>query len=316
MQVLLLLLCAGVQDDLQLKLARSFSQPDVVDPDLIAAGRSSSSFATRYVAAIVQIKDTLARGGPHERCHQALAALSGPPAAADHLKALAASFKDAMFCEECRNGKVVCGQCQGKKRTEVKCQVCEGKGRVGAPGAVDKSQVTQKCRNCDGKAVFRDVRCPSCSGTGLNDCPSCLGSPWHDRGCSVKECRSGRVPCPQCRGKGRVEATCPSCQGKGRVGAPGAVDPSQVTQRCNDCDGKGVLKDRPPCPTCDGSSVGMGFVKCAACREGRKASAAPLSSVFETDPCPECGGKTGACAKCFGLGVRIRPAAAPSKTLD
>lgn len=194
----------------------------------------------------------------------------------------------------------------------MKCHACEGKGRVGAPGAVDKTQVTMKCRNCDGKSVFKDVRCPACSGTGIKDCPACLGSPWHDRACSVKECRNGRVPCSQCRGKGRVEVKCPSCQGRGRVGAPGAIDPSQVTQRCNDCDAKGVMKDRQPCPSCEGTSIGLGLQNCSVCRGGgRKASVAEVPAVFETEPC-----KGGPCATCYGLGVKIRPAGNPAKLPD
>lgn len=289
-------------------------------------GNAPSTFAARYAAAVADLRETLDRGERHEACYQRMVRFSaegGPPGAADHLQALAASFKAAVYCRDCTNGKVVCAQCQGKKRAEVKCCACEGKGRVGAPGAVDKTAVTMKCRNCDGKAVFRDARCPSCSGTGLNECPTCLGSPWHDRGCMVKECRGGRVPCPQCRGKGKGEGICATCQGKGRVAAPGAIDPTQVTQRCNDCDGKGFLKDKPPCPNCEGSAVGIGYLKCAACKEGRKAAVAPASAVFDTESCAACGGKgwptegkAAACPKCQGLGLRLKPASSPSKTLD
>ncbi len=255
-------------------------------------------FPSRYQSLLEQIKQTLVRGSGHEACHQKILSMPCPPGASDQLRALAASFKAAVYCRDCKFGKVSCSQCGGKKRTEVKCHVCEGKGRVGAPGAVDKSQVTQKCRNCDGKAVFRDVRCPTCCGTGVNDCAQCLGSPWHDRACAAKECRNGRLACATCRGKGRIEPQCATCQGKGRVGAPGAIDPSQVTQRCNDCDAKGFLKEKQNCPDCNGSPVGMGFVKCTDC--GRKPPVADVSAVFDTEPCDPCG-------SCFGLGFRIRP---------
>jgi len=312
---------------LQWKLSKAFEQTGTVDASLIADAKASPSFGTRYVALAVQMKDALNSRGRHECTYQKIVGMSpagGPAGAAEHLRALATSFKAAVYCRDCKDGKVVCGQCQGKKRTEVKCLVCEGKGRVGAPGAVDKTAVTMKCRNCDGKAVFRDVRCPGCSGTGVNDCPSCLGSPWHDRACTVKECRGGRVPCPQCQGKGKVEVTCPTCQGRGRLNAPGGVNPGEVTQRCNDCDSRGILKDKAPCPSCDGSAIGIGWTKCEACRgDGPKAAVAAVESVFEREPCAACGGKGWplegkaiACVKCLGLGVRLKPAIAPERTLD
>jgi hypothetical protein len=67
----------------------------------------------------------------------------------------------------------------------------------------------------------------------------------------------------------------------------------------------------------------MGFLKCAVCREGRKEALAPLSAVFDPEPCVACAGKgwpvegkAVACTSCLGLGVRIKPAAQPSKMLD
>jgi DnaJ-class molecular chaperone len=308
MHIALALLVALTQDDLQSKLCRAF-ESEKFDPTLIADAKASPNFGTRYIAALVQIKASLATGRGHEGAYQKIVTLGGPAGAAEHLRALAASYKAAVYCRDCSNGKVVCGQCNGKKRTEVKCLVCEGKGRVGAPGAVDKAAVTMKCRNCDGKQVFRDVRCPGCAGTGAVDCPSCLGSPWHDRACTVKECRNGRVPCPQCKGKGKVEVTCPTCQGRGRVNAPGGVNPGEVTQRCNDCDSRGVLKDKAPCPACDNTAIGIGWTRCDVCRGDGHKDAIAASVVFETESCAPC-------AKCLGLGFRIKPASAPTKILD
>jgi len=308
-----------VDPRLQGKLSRAWEQTGSVDPALLADARSSPTFGARYFALLLQVRETLAQGRGHEGLYQKIQGLSGSAgsaAAAEHLRALATSLKAAVYCRDCKDGKVVCTECQGKKRTEVKCLVCEGKGRVGAPGAVDKTQVTMKCRNCDGKAIFRDVRCPGCSGTGVKDCASCLGSPWHDRACTVKECRNGRVPCPQCKGKGKLEVTCATCQGRGRLSAPGAVNPAEVTQRCNDCDAKGVLKEKAPCSSC-GGAVGIGWAPCEVCRRnGPRAAVATVAAVFETESCAACGGKGLACAKCLGLGFRVKPAAAPLKTLD
>ncbi|MBV8879934.1 MAG: hypothetical protein JO332_08230, partial [Planctomycetaceae bacterium] len=285
MTVILALLLALLQDDpqgspdqrLQWKLTRALEQAGSVDPSLIADASASPSFGTRYAALVLQIRESVGTGRRHECTYQKVLGASpagGPRGAADHFRALAASYKAAVYCGDCKDGKVVCGQCQGKKRTEVKCPACDGKGRVGAPGAVDKTAVTMKCRNCDGKQVFRDVRCPGCAGTGAVDCASCSGSPWHDRACTVKECRAGRVPCATCKGKGRVEVTCPTCQGRGRVNAPGAVNPGEVTQRCNDCDSKGILKDKAPCPSCAGSASGLGWAPCDVCRSGGPKSVA------------------------------------------
>jgi DnaJ-class molecular chaperone len=133
----------------------------------------------------------------------------------------------------------------------------------------------------------------------------------------VKECHAGRVPCATCKGKTKVEVTCPTCQGRGRVNAPGGVNPGEVTQRCNDCESRGILKEKAPCPSCENSAVGIGWAKCGVCRgDGAHAAVATVDKVFETEPCAACAGKGWPCAKCHGLGVRIRPAAAPQKTLD
>jgi DnaJ-class molecular chaperone len=106
-----------------------------------------------------------------------------------------------------------------------------------------------------------------------------------------------------------VEVTCPTCQGRGRVNAPGAVNPGEVTQRCNDCDSRGVLKDKAPCPACGDSAIGIGWTRCDVCRgDGHKEPMA-ASAVFETEPCAPC-------EKCLGLGFRIKPATAPTKVLD
>ena len=41
------------------------------------------------------------------------------------------------------------------------------------------------------------MKCPSCSATGLIDCPKCKG-----RGCSACK-NSGKQTCPNCKGKGQ-----------------------------------------------------------------------------------------------------------------
>ena len=182
MLLALILVCALAQDDLQgspdqklqVRLSRAWEHAGP-DPSLLADAKSSSALGTRYLALLLQVRETLQRGQGHDATYQKIVGLSGS-GAADHLRALAVSFKAAVYCKECKDGKVVCTQCQGKKRTEVKCLVCEGKGRVGAR-YVDKTAVTMKCRNCDGKAVFRDVRCPAAPGRASTTARAAWGRP-------------------------------------------------------------------------------------------------------------------------------------------
>ena len=139
----------------------------------------------------------------------------------------------------------------------------------------------------------------------------------------MKECRNGRVPCPQCKGKAKVEVPCPTCLGRGRVNAPGGVNPGEVTQRCNDCDSRGTLKDKAPCPSCDGSAIGIGWTRCEVCRADSHKAVATVALRVRDGALLACAGKgwpqegkAVACAKCLGLGGRVKPASAPQRTLD
>lgn len=318
---------AGTADQVtHFKVAHAFREPERADGALEARAKNSSLFGARYAALLLEIRRSLETGTRHEATFMALAQASssgGPKGAAEHLRALALSFKKAVYCKECRDGKVTCPQCQGKRKVDIACKVCGGKGRVRAPGAAPGADVTHKCRNCEGRRILKGVGCPTCSQQGVADCGACLGKPWRDKRCAAKGCQNGRVTCPTCQGKGKVPATCGDCEGKGRVQAPGAVN-AVITQRCNPCDGKGVLKEPDPCPACSKSAIGIGLAPCA-CRggENRVKAGASLADVFSTDPCAACSGKgwpdpkkAEACPRCLGLGVRVAPAADPSKRLE
>src|SRR5689334_1805437 len=122
---MIFLLCLFLQEhDLQGRLVRAWNQTGPADPALLESAATSSDFGTRYVGALLQVRETLARGDRHERCYQQLSALGGSQGTADHVRALAAGFKAAVYCRECKFGKVSCAQCGGKKRTEVKCHAC------------------------------------------------------------------------------------------------------------------------------------------------------------------------------------------------
>ena len=110
---MIFLLCLFLQEpDLQTRLARAWNQTGPADPAVLEAASSSADVGVRYVAALLQMRETLARGSGHERCHQRLSSLGGPSGAA-----LAASFKAAVYCRDCKFGKVSCAQCAGKNAT-------------------------------------------------------------------------------------------------------------------------------------------------------------------------------------------------------
>ncbi len=203
---------------------------------------------------------------------------------------LAASLKKAVFCGDCRDGKVKCADCDGRGRRDLPCARCKGVGRHKPDGGVvGDVDVTVKCRNCDGLKVFKNAGCPGCGRSGLAACGSCLGSPWRDRHCAAKECRLGKVPCPDCKGRGKIQPACGACSGEGRVQALGAVGNASVSVKCRGCEGKGRASAEQPCPTCAGKPEGLGRVRC----EGK-------GFTLKVESCAPC-------ADCSRTGLRILP---------
>jgi DnaJ-class molecular chaperone len=219
------------------------------------------------------IRKAVDRGGGYESAYKSLVSLGAA--------GLAASFKAAVYCGACANGKVKCPDCEGRGRRDLPCARCGGAGRH-APegGVVGDVEVSVKCRNCDGLKVFRNAGCPTCARSGQAACGACLGSPWRDRHCALKECRQGKVPCPECRGKGKVQPVCAVCSGERRTQAPGAANGASVSVKCRGCDGKGVASAEQPCTTCAGNPEGLGKVRCAGRGFRPKVEACP--------PCADC----------------------------
>jgi DnaJ-class molecular chaperone len=312
--VLVPLLQAG-PDALTRKIVQAFGSPDSVDPADDAKAKGSPEFGPRYAALVLEIHRCVARGAGFESTYRSLVGFTtqnGPRGAADHVRTLAASFKKAVYCKECKDGKIVCEECKGKGKLNQKCSACGGEGRTRPPGAVGKTDITVKCRNCDGNGFFKDAGCPGCAKTGQKNCPACLGRPWHDRKCSVAECRDGRIRCAECGGKCKVHPKCGECDGKGRIRPAGAVGGTDLLVKCRACDGKGVVDQELKCPACGAN----GFVPCKACSADEKSRfKVPLSEIFSTSPC-SCSGKGTPCSSCVGLGLRVAPAIDPSKTLD
>lgn len=192
-----------------------------------------------------------------------------------------------------------------------------------APGAANGALVSQRCPTCEGKKVFKQVGCATCSRSGTIGCSSCGANPWRENSCTNPNCRGGWVRCQTCRGGGRVDAPCPDCNGTGRVMASGAANGAIVTQKCRSCqEDHGVFKRVAKCPSC----AGLGLVKCGTCQGKtgeQKTAVAALSDIFTTEACTECGGSgwpsprmAVPCPRCLGLGIRVKPVIDPSKTLD
>jgi len=327
MKSLLLLagLCLLVQaepEKLHLKLTRGLNQASKVDDATLAAGRTCPAWGARYAVTLIEIQRSLERGGGFETTWKGIAewaAQGGPKGAPEHLKALAASFKKAVYCGECKEEKAACPQCKGQGKTDVPCKECKGSGRTVPPNAPTTSV---KCRNCDGNKVFKNVGCPGCSKSGTVGCPACKGKPWREKLCTAPGCKDGRVPCKQCLGQKSLQVKCSDCDGKGRTAASGNVGGANFTVKCRGCDGNGTLTERVGCPSCKDSAMGMGYERCPACSApgGAKLSI-PLSSVYTTSPCAACGGRgwpapAAACAKCAGLGVKVSPVSDPAKTIE
>jgi hypothetical protein len=306
-------------------VAHGFEHPEKLDASVEATARGSASFGARYAALLAKLQRTLAQRQNHEAMFQELAgagAGGGPRGAVEHLKALAMSFKAAVYCKECKSGKLVCPQCKGKKRVDAKCPDCGGEGRLKSTGDVGAG-ATQRCNLCNASGLIKDSACPTCSKSGAVDCGKCAGSPWFDRACSGAGCRGGKRPCSACKGKTRIDVTCKECGGGGRIKAPGDAG-AGATHKCRGCEGRGTLKEALPCEACSKSSLGKGLEQCDTCGGSGKERRGAIGAgdVFSTDKCASCRGDgfplpnmAVACPKCAGLGAIVKPVADPSKVL-
>ena len=76
-------------------------------------------------------------------------------------------------------------------------------------------QATKKCDECDGGGHVET--CPTCKGTGVEDCECLDCGNHHERPCTNPNCTEGRVAGPD------GSHTCMNCYGKGRVPIPEGV---------------------------------------------------------------------------------------------
>ncbi len=305
----------GRRDELALlAIAKGFSRPAYIPAQAEGAARSSPHFGPRYVVALLDVQKVLFANTGYAALYKSLPLLAGPnppTAVAEHLKALAEGLKAAVYCTQCKDGKIPCDTCQGRKKADVTCPVCKGLGWMQKG---DKANVLIRCSNCRGATVFKNANCPTCKQRGTLDCVICLGKGWRDhfKGCG------GCTRCGTCLGRRIAETPCATCGGKGRVPPIVAGIPSIL---CGDCKGQAILKH--PCKAC----AETGLHDCAKCggkgpRDGKSPARPQVSDVYRTAPCDLCGSKgwplpnlAVPCDKCFGLGIRIQPALDPSKTL-
>jgi hypothetical protein len=215
-------------------VARNYDKPEKVDAATEAAGRACVGFGGRYAALLLLIHKSLAKGSGFESAFQSVAGFSsagGPKGAADHLKALAVGFKAATYCKECKNGKITCAGCQGKKRLDLKCPDCGGSGRIKAPGDAG-SGATSRCNKCATTGVLKNQPCQPCSQTGLAACTGCKGKSWKEGAVSPGEVLSADR-CDACGGDGwpvaNIAIPCSKCLGLGAKIKP-AADPAKVLE--------------------------------------------------------------------------------------
>lgn len=302
----------GRKDELALcALVGGISKKTAVTGELESRARSSTALAPRYAVALFDISKVMNANQGYEASYKALLALAQnqPARVADHFKALAESLKNAVYCKVCKDGKLPCDLCQGKKKYDQPCPLCHTIGWAQKGGAAGSTLI--RCWRCGGQGTFKMAPCTGCAQTGLVNCAVCSGKPWKDNYLGCKE----DTVCTVCHGRKQTEHDCPTCKGKGRVGPYTAGIP---TATCDACKGFAVIKEN--CKACGES----GLAPCKNCgnavRDGK--FRAKVEDIYAAQPCTSCGGKgfplpnlAAPCARCSGLSFIALPAVDPAKTL-
>lgn len=303
----------GRKEDLALcALVGGISRKTAVTGELESRARSSPGLAPRYAVALFDLGKTFNSNQGYETAYRTLLGLGGKDAAprvAEHFKALADSFRSAVYCKVCKDGKMQCEMCQGKKKFDQPCPVCHTLGWAQKGGAAGSTLI--RCVRCAGQGTFKMAGCPGCKQTGIIDCPVCAGKPWRD---GYKGCKDDTI-CGTCNGRKSTERNCGTCGGKGRVPPITAGIPVAT---CDTCMGAAILKEN--CKTCKQS----GLAPCKTCGDGVRDGKfrAKVEDVYTAQPCTACGGKgfplpnlAVPCRRCMGLSFIALPAIDPLKTL-
>jgi hypothetical protein len=302
----------GKREDLAvLAISNGLAKRATVTGDVESKARSSSAFGPKYAVALFDLSRVFSANQGYQAAYQALLGLAQNPNAriAAHYKALADSYKAAVYCRICKDGKMTCDHCQGKKRVDLTCPTCHGLTWMQKPGAPGSTLI--RCTKCLGQGGFKGVGCPRCSQSGIINCPVCTGKPWRD---GFKGCKDCSI-CVTCKGRKETEKNCGPCGGKGRVGPFTAGIPTAV---CDACKGFAIIKAN--CADCKES----GLAACKNCGDGVRDGKfrTKMEDVYTPSPCTACGGKgfplpnvAVPCDRCFGLSFIALPAIDPKITL-
>ncbi len=302
----------GRKDELAISaIANGITKKASVTGDLEAKARASTAMGPRYAVALFDLARVFNANQGFEKAYQSLLGMAqgAPPRVAEHYKALADSFKGAVYCRICKDGKMTCDVCQGKKKLDLPCPQCHTLGWAQKPGAPGSTLI--RCTRCLGQGTFKNAGCPGCGQTGIINCPVCAGKPWRDGFKGCKDC----TICTECHGRKQTEKPCATCGGKGRVPPITAGIPTAI---CDSCKGFAVVKEN--CKACKES----GLAPCKNCgdavRDGKFRT--KLEDIYTSQPCSSCGGKgfplanlAVPCERCMGLSFVVLPAVDPTKTL-
>ena len=294
-------------------LVKKASVAGTVTGDVESKARSASTFGPKYAVALFDLSRVFSANQGYEGANRALLSLAqshaASPRVAAHFKALADSYKAAVYCRACKDGKLQCTLCQGKKRIDITCSNCHGLTWAQKPGSAGGTLI--RCQKCVGLGVFKNAGCPRCSQTGVHNCPICAGKPWRDGFKGCKDC----TICQTCKGRKETEKDCATCRGKGRVGTSPIGVPVDT---CDTCKGFAIIKAN--CGDCKES----GLAPCKNCGDGVRDGRArtKLDDIFTQQPCTACAGKgfplpnlAVPCDRCHGLSFLALPAVDPQKTL-
>ncbi len=144
-----------------------------------------------------------------------------------HVEALAAGVDALAKCDKCKgSGQITCPKCGGDGKLDVTCQRCEGKGTY------EKGGGTVMCRECLGKGKHTDVPCSCARTSGKITCPDCKGKMWATQLAKADLSKVANVTaCLTCNGRGLppvgVALVCPTCFCLARIFVP-AADPNKT----------------------------------------------------------------------------------------
>ncbi|HZL73606.1 MAG TPA: hypothetical protein VFC86_14205 [Planctomycetota bacterium] len=192
--------------------------------------RHHDDFGVRLLGAWLLATETFGRNnGGYDRVAAGLRTIGKGMSKAQiaHVEALADGVDALAKCVKCKgSGQITCPKCGGDGKLDVKCQKCDGKGTY------EKGGGTVMCRECLGKGVHKDVDCACARTSGKLTCPDCKGKMWTLQLADADISKVATLKdCEACAGFGLppvgVALSCPGCFGLGKTLVP-ASDPKKT----------------------------------------------------------------------------------------